>query len=361
MASVTGAIGKLSGEQLRRFREALADAFRDWDDLGMLLRDELDKKLYEISSKNKTHLQNVNDVIQAAEGQGWIPRLVDAARRNQPEVAEFFALAQELGIAPATRALETILSKGGDFYDIAVFRNRIQMLEHQVCRIELKGKPVGTGFLVGTSAIMTNYHVVQKVIEQKENCAPGDIVVRFDYWLQEDGITINPGVEHKLADNWHVDSSPYSLTDLSPHSASGQPSEDELDYAILRLQGEPAHDSVGKVGGRKRDYIKLPEPGAEFEWQKDQVLFIMQHPKGRPLKLTVNRYLGLNSNGTRVTYRNDTDEGSSGSPCLTADLSLVALHHSGDPNYYLPEHNQGIPISNIVRLLKARGVLDAIQ
>ena len=43
--------------------------------------------------------------------------------------------------------------------------------------------------------------------------------------------------------------------------------------------------------------------------------------------------LSSNANNTRVRYRTNTEEGSSGAPCFDKDWELVALHHSGDPNY----------------------------
>ena len=66
----------------------------------------------------------------------------------------------------------------------------------------------------------------------------------------------------------------------------------------------------------------------------------------------------LIANGTRVTYTVNTEGGSSGAPCFNTDWELVALHHSGDPNFdpdHKPEYNEGIPIAAIVALLTERG------
>jgi hypothetical protein len=40
-------------------------------------------------------------------------------------------------------------------------------------------------------------------------------------------------------------------------------------------------------------------------------------------------------------------------------MELIALHHSGDPEFSPfnhPEHNQGIPFSAIVELIEKRGL-----
>ena len=54
--------------------------------------------------------------------------------------------------------------------------------------------------------------------------------------------------------------------------------------------------------------------------------------------------------GTRLTYEVNTERGSSGSPCLTFDLRLVALHQSGHPR-----SNVGVPISTIAAHLGDAG------
>jgi hypothetical protein len=75
---------------------------------------------------------------------------------------------------------------------------------------------------------------------------------------------------------------------------------------------------------------------------------ILQHPSHDRLKLAVNMeaMIGPNANGTRIRYRTNTEEGSSGSPCFGAGWELIGLHHSGDPRVR-PTYNQGIPITRI--------------
>lgn len=68
--------------------------------------------------------------------------------------------------------------------------------------------------------------------------------------------------------------------------------------------------------------------------------------------------IGMNQASTRVRYRTNTEGGSSGSPCFTPDFELVALHHSGDPNFdpaHKPTYNQGIPMSLIAQRLSDHG------
>jgi hypothetical protein len=94
-------------------------------------------------------------------------------------------------------------------------------------------------------------------------------------------------------------------------------------------------------------------------------LLILQHPDSAPLKLALDMsgVLGPNGNGTRVKYSVNTEGGSSGAPCFNTDWQLVALHHSGDPNFdpdHKPAYNEGIPIGAILALLTERGKRDLL-
>jgi V8-like Glu-specific endopeptidase len=146
----------------------------------------------------------------------------------------------------------------------------------------------------------------------------------------------------------------------------GIPDEDQLDYALLRLDGSPGGESIGKSepGAPTRGWIKIPEK--PYDFAPDSALLIVQHPSAGPLKLALDTQAirGLNENGTRVKYRTNTEAGSSGSPCFNINWELVALHHAGDPNFSIvhqPEYNQGIPFHAIYELLKKRNLLDEIQ
>jgi hypothetical protein len=108
--------------------------------------------------------------------------------------------------------------------------------------------------------------------------------------------------------------------------------------------------------GTQRGWIKLPQ---DFQppFIKDSPLFIVQHPQAEPIKLALktNSVLDVNDMRTRVRHRTDTDHGSSGSPCFDQDWNLVALHHSGDPNFAFV-YNEGIPVDTIVSSLNNQGI-----
>ena len=133
------------------------------------------------------------------------------------------------------------------------------------------------------------------------------------------------------------------------------PELEQLDYALLRVDGAPGNDPVGnkaEPAAPSRKWIEVPTQVPDID--PNTALFIIQHPRGDPLQLALetNAIVAVNANNTRVSYRTNTLLGSSGSPCFNSNWELVALHHSGDPNFdpaHKPVYNEGIPIITIVK------------
>ena len=183
-------------------------------------------------------------------------------------------------------------------------------------RLSNGGTSFGTGFLIRSNLLLTNYHVMDAVIEGdafqqagKAWAAPKDVALRFDYKILS-GSVVNPGMLYQLADDWLVDSSPMSYWDHVSPPKGGDPSPEELDFALLRLKGTPGSDPVGlkpQPGDSKRGWVKLPEQ--EHPFTPNSPLLILQHPKAAPMKLAfdTNAILALNGNRTRVTYRTNTN------------------------------------------------------
>jgi hypothetical protein len=355
---------RLTGAQYEQFTDALLDAFPP-QRLTEMVRFRLDKNLAAIAL-GEDQREVVFKLIAAAEAEGWTGRLLLAAREANHGNPLLLAFAQQFGLAPAAptgRELERLIEATNGFLDVAQWLRRLGEIEAQVCRIEIAsgdGTTYGTGFLLAPDAVMTNYHVVQHVIDQ-EGARPEDVVLRFDHKRLADGTALNPGREYRLAADWLIDHSPMSAVDNQPDPKTDLPRPDELDYALLRVDGTPGHDPVGErpePGAPGRQWIAAPAIPAVFT--PGTRLTIVQHPQGEPLKLATDddAVIGLNANGTRVTYTTNTERGSSGAPCFNASWELVALHHSGDPNFdpaHKPTYNEGIPIAAIVTLLQERG------
>jgi len=358
---------RLDGKQFRQFHDGVLDAFNDVQDLTSILRFGLDKRLNLITSPNNDLEDIVFEVIDDADAKGWSAELLQALRTSRPTNQKLLVFAQEFALAPqspAKRQLELLISEGDEFIDVVKWRTRLTECEAAVCRIERDQVPIGTGFLLGPSLVMTNYHVVEGLIDKTTD--PTRIRLRFDYKVLEDGVVVNPGKVYGLAADWDLHYSPYSAADTEVDPAT-VPGTDELDNALLKVDGAPGNEGATGPHGvdpkaPSRGFLPLP-PGAH-DWAK-KGLMILQHPDGQPLKLAIRSdgvigTLPQNGSPTRVRYTTRTEPGSSGSPCFDLAWNLIALHHSGDPKYAKlnvnPGWNEGVPFGAILTSLEQAGV-----
>lgn len=369
---------RIKGADIERLASLLLGAFAParFDEF-LLYR--LERPSYLFAGASDDFPTVLRKVIEDANARLWWRDLVREARLALPadpglvEFGERFALAPETWSADDAGAparvegprLELKIKAAQSTFDIGTWRARLGEIEGRVCRIEYPAATArGTGFLIGPSTVLTNYHVVKAVIDG--DAAPADIALRFDFMVGHDGVSVRPGTVHRLAGNWLVDHSPYSARDFEVDPAT-EPAADELDYALLRLDAEPGTEPVGGETGdpqpAERGWIELPSETYDFAQQP--ALYIVQHPAGAPMRVALDSdaVVGVNAGRTRVRYTTTTEPGSSGSPCFGPDWQAVALHHSGDPKYGLgqaPGFNQGIPLATIRALLEDRGALAAM-
>lgn len=236
-------------------------------------------------------------------------------------------------VAVDQEGLERVIGKEPNFIDTDRLAGAIYSAQ-AVGRIERPlGTALGTGFLVAPNLILTNYHV----FESKEKLERA--VIRFDYHSNADGI-VSKGRDFEFVPDFYV----------------GSPDE-ELDFALVKVKGEPLGDPERKMGpedeglgyldllrrGKHRGYL-LISPSKIIE--REQVN-IIQHPSGSPQKVVLTQnYVVADMSDNRVHYLADTEPGSSGSPVFNQRWEVVALHHSGGAH---PPFNAS---ANLQKLLK---------
>jgi V8-like Glu-specific endopeptidase len=366
---------RLSGQQIGQLRDLLTQAFLPPMLIDLMLT-RLDKPYFNYAGMGDEYPTIVAKIIAAANAQLWWRDLLREARNAHPTDPGLLAFAEAVGQAPVAvaadgaglrllkqRELELKIRAAQSTFDVLTWRKRLGDIESRVCRIELPtGQARGTGFLVAPDLVMTNYHVVERLTRPGATDLP-KVVLRFDYKVLEDGVSVGAGKTYGLAINdWLADHSPYSARDFEV-TPTAEPSSDELDYALLRVNGRPGDDPVGGDTQSqypvRRGWLTLPSESHVFLAQP--ALYIVQHPDGKPMQIAIDSdaVIAVNANKTRVRYTTTTEPGSSGAPCFSADWEWIALHHSGDPKYWKegkkPDYNQGIPVSAIVGLLAQRG------
>ena len=270
-----------------------------------------------------------------------------------------------------------MLEPSRGFTDVGQLLRQLGRVVNSVCQISYPlpgGITYGTGFLIGDSTVLTNWHVVEHVNAGNRQ----DVSLRFDFRTGPDGSTVSPGVEYKLVDSesdWLIDHSAYDPLDKAIRTIDEERALDRslenLDFAVLRVAGEPGKNPIGantSQNAELRGCLSLSE-AIDVPTDSELGIWCFQHPyeNGQSLPQQVDWNKGIlsgSSNKSRVWYDINTRPGSSGSPILTNKLQLCALHHAGGKDWPAPGqylYNRGIPLVTIRELLTKRGKLGEIN
>jgi V8-like Glu-specific endopeptidase len=304
---------RLTGEQEKQLFDALLDAFLTENELAQMVRfGGVVRNLATIAGSGKLG-DVVFNLITWAGAHDKTGDLIIAARNANPTNAFLRTFAETVHLAsqsPTTGELEAMVLKSVQFQDAEQWRVAMSQRELAVCRVETPSS-YGTGFLVGSNLMMTNHHVLEHVINKQ--LAPNTVTFRFDYKMAADGVTLRPGITYGVESttNWLVDNSP-----------PGQ-----LDYALVRLAGNPGQQPVG---GQQNSPVRGWLLPTAHQFEVGEPLFIIQHPAAAPLCFTPGTVTAIMADLPYISYSANTLPGSSGSPCFSNDWELVAIHHTGD-------------------------------
>jgi hypothetical protein len=355
----------MPGVTFEEITTQIVDAYSP-SELVILLRQRMNLRLDRVVGPGNTD-SVVFQLLGWAERHGREIELVRVTAQARPDHAGMRSIYQKYGMAipalvqqggnplageiPVTDpGFEAEVKKQLPFLDVVEWRKLLGDLEGRVCRVEVGNGRMGSGFLVGSDTVLTNYHVLESVLN--DPASADGVRCRFDYKKLSNGQEAE-GVLVKLhATEWRINESPYTQAERNGTPDAQAPTVDELDYALVRLErplgGEPI-DPNPRPGEAvpARGWIKVPSAAPTIT--AHMPVLILQHPRGEPLKLALDTegVLRVNENGTRVRYATNTEGGSSGSPCFDIKWNLIALHHYGDPEYDHPRYNQGIPINAI--------------
>ena len=192
---------KLDGKQKQTLYNTLLSAFPTRGGLSQMMVFQMDENLEKVAG-GETYSDVVLNLIQWAESQGLLRKLILGARRQNPGNDDLFAFAVQLGLeSPQEKPqpekkdvkpdhtepsnLQRIISasRGGDAIDIEQLGDlyrQVRQASRAVCRIEAY-QSMATGFLVGPDVVMTAYFTVKDLIE---NASYVDPVTREETSLQ---------------------------------------------------------------------------------------------------------------------------------------------------------------------------------
>ncbi|PAZ13640.1 serine protease [Streptomyces sp. SA15] len=160
--------------------------------------------------------------------------------------------------------------------------------------------PIGTGFLVSPSLLMTNHHVLTDA-EAARQC-----FVEFEAQVT-------------------VDNTPQPATRLELDPDGFFAADATLDFALVLVAPGPDRRPPGETFGWNRlsaqtGKLVIGEP-----------VNVIGHPMGRLKEIAVRDNMLQVRLDDFVHYKTDTEPGNSGSPVFNDQWEVVALHHSGVP------------------------------
>ena len=272
-------------------------------------------------------------ILENAANQGKTRALLEAVRE---EPAYGVAVAQRLdeilgpvpvieagGAGPVVWRNPQALTGERNQFVSAKFLERGAQLATSVVRVEVSDSlqvSVGTGFLIKSDVVLTNYHVLYPNGKRATK-----VTVRFDYDL-------------------NLDTSPTPYTEVGAAAATidGDPT---YDWAVVRLINPTTRSAIefapASVAAGDRAYI-------------------IQHPAGGPKMVVIHENLVRFADGEVVQYLTDTLPGSSGAPVLNSKWQLIALHRQAicvNVGSTREVRNEGIAIGRVRDGLLERGIL----
>ncbi|MEU6257864.1 serine protease [Streptomyces sp. NPDC047043] len=226
-------------------------------------------------------------------------RLLD--RQAVPAALAVEAIRAEPLAAPA--AYERILGVSKDLQAWS-FLPRGARAARTVARISVRENgrelPLGTGFLVSPSLLMTNHHVLTDA-EAARQC-----FLEFDAQVT-------------------VDNAPQTPTRLELDPDGFFVADERLDFALVQVAPGPERRPPGETFGWNR---LSAQPGKLVIGEPVNVI---GHPMGRLKEIAVRDNMLQVRLDDFLHYLTDTEPGNSGSPVFNDQWEVVALHHSGVP------------------------------
>ena len=320
------ALEELDGRQYQATVAALTAAFGTYPKLKAMMRG-IDRQISQYATDGPMPLV-LDSVLEAAQEQGWLYSLLQGALNanpNNPRLKELAPLLLLSTSGTPPEELQGIVLGNNALQDVEVWRAGMARIEDYVVRFRVNNindnnAPfgIGSGFLVADDVVLTNCHVVNDLLQP----AAATPAVQFGFRKVAGGETASDEIIELSGgrSDWVIGESP----------------EAELDYALVRLPK-----------GTGRPVMPTPLP---YVFTAGDIYFILQHPKGAPMKIGAGTLVGTTQGPARVNYTTNSEKGSSGSPVFTLGWQPVALHRSGTLGY-----NSGVPLSVIYDHAMAAG------
>jgi len=197
-------MGKLTGEEARKLAKMFSQTL-DFPDLESFVYASTGDQLYdEFVAKDQPKRPMIEDLLKALERLDVTGNFLAYVYVNRPgnrdirdEIVAHFPeavapfdkkidLSAQTAGAPQANAARNAVAPGLQRnvrpylkqLDVRIWQEKLLRIERRVCLVEIAGTPLGTGFLVGPDAALTNWHV----FEAAKSAGKADqLGCRFDF------------------------------------------------------------------------------------------------------------------------------------------------------------------------------------
>ncbi len=316
----------LSGAELKKLVNAIVSAYPTKEDLAMMVQFELEENLEEVAGGNNLKQLVFNLVTKWAIPRGYIYRLIIASYETNPEnpeLKDFYesVVLKRFNLESSVKTkdfgpdinwkgetddiqLQSWLKPEPDYWDVGFLKRAIEQ-SASVCRLEIPTRQImGTGVLIASNKLLTNYHVLQPLEEDSLETNALNTILKFGCFTSDIG-------EETEGKSFKLDKE----TPILCFSKT-----EELDFILLQIESKISRETDIKPARWNPQKVPMEKMGIN----------VLQHPEGNSMKLSISQdgVTGVYQQNGLVQYVNKTALGSSGSPCFDENWFLVALHHA---------------------------------
>lgn len=274
-----------------------------------------------------------------------------------------------------TAELQRKTLSDASFADPAAVTNSVAQAQRRICRVDATAADgtteSGTGFLIGPSCVLTNWHVIEKLTSPA--LAAGEkLVVEFDFSQAK---SVRPRGENLYAAHadWLVVQSPTGTKepagaaayrtlgggtvvaewwmDHAFRQAWCDTLDGSLDFAVIRLKGSP--------GARRAHYDLWSAAAAEAPTSAE--CFVLHHANARGQAFNTGATFAALAHGSRLFHSASTEGGSSGA--MLFDISggrPIGLHYLALGPEAEPGKEPVVPACNVNVAVSLAAVAAAI-